>query len=113
MKKLVWGLTVVGLVTFAGTASAQDKGSKIFSEHGCPMCHSIAGKGNAKGPLDDVGLKLKPEEIRGWITDPAGSAAKAKAERKPPMSAMQAKFKDLSKQDLDDLVAYLASQKKK
>lgn len=113
MKNLTWSLTIVGLAAFANTASAQDKGAKVFAEHGCPMCHSIAGKGNVKGPLDEVGSKLKPEEIRGWITDPAGSAAKVKAERKPPMSAMQAKFKDLSKQDLDDLVAYLASQKKK
>jgi mono/diheme cytochrome c family protein len=113
MKNVIWSLTVLGLLGFAHTASAQDSGAKVFSEHGCPMCHSIAGKGNVKGPLDDVGTKLTPAEIRGWITDPAGNAAKAKAERKPPMAAMQAKFKDLSKQDLDDLVAYLASQKKK
>ena len=113
MKKVIWSLTVLGLLAFARTASAQDNGAKVFSAHGCPMCHSIAGKGNVKGPLDDVGTKLTPAEIRGWITDPAGNAAKAKAERKPPMAAMQAKFKDLSKQDLDDLVAYLASQKKK
>jgi cytochrome c553 len=113
MKSVIWSLTFLGLVAFANTASAQDKGAKVFSEHGCPMCHSIAGKGNPKGSLDDVGAKLTPAEIRGWITDPAGSAAKAKADRKPPMVAMQAKFKDLSKQDLDDLVAYLASQKKK
>ena len=113
MKKLIWSVTVLGLVAFANTASAQDKGAKVFSEHGCPMCHSIAGKGNVKGELDDVGSKLTPAEIRSWITDPAANAAKAKAERKPPMAAMQAKFKDLSKQDLDDLVAYLAAQKKK
>jgi cytochrome c553 len=113
MNRVIWGLTVLGLVAFAHTASAQDKGAKLFTDHGCPMCHSIAGKGNPKGPLDDIGSKLSPAEIRGWITDPAGSAAKAKADRKPPMSAMQAKFKDLSKQDLDDLVAYLAAQKKK
>jgi len=113
MKKVIWCLTVVGFVAFANTTYAQDKGAKVFSERGCPMCHSIAGKGNVKGPLDDVGSKLTPAEIRGWITDPAGNAAKAKADRKPPMAAMQARFKDLSKQDLDDLVAYLASQKKK
>ena len=113
MKNVLWCLTAVGLLAFANPASAQDKGAKVFSDHGCPMCHSIAGKGNVKGPLDDVGSKLTSAEIRGWITDPAGSAAKAKADRKPPMAAMQAKFKDLSKQDLDDLVAYLASQKKK
>jgi cytochrome c2 len=113
MKKVIWGMTVTALAVFANTASAQDKGAKVFADHGCPMCHSIAGKGNPKGPLDDVGSKLTAAEIRGWITDPAGSAAKAKAERKPPMSAMQAKFKDLAKPDLDDLIAYLASQKKK
>ena len=113
MKTVIWSLTVLGLLAFATPASAQDKGAKLFADHGCPMCHSIAGKGNPKGVLDDVGSKLTPAEIRSWITDPAGNAAKAKAERKPPMAAMQAKFKDLSKQDLDDLVAYLAAQKKK
>ena len=113
MKRVILSLTVLALVGFANTASAQDKGAKVFSEHGCPMCHSIAGKGNVKGPLDDVGSKLTPAEIRSWITDPAGNAAKAKAERKPAMATMQAKFKDIPKQDLDDLVAYLASQKKK
>ena len=113
MKRVIWSLTVLGLLAFAQTVSAQDNGAKVFSAHGCSMCHSIAGKGNTKGPLDEVGSKLTPAEIRGWITDPAGSAAKARADRKPPMSAMQTKFKDLSKQDLDDLVAYLAAQKKK
>ena len=65
MKKLIWGLSAIGLLAFASTASAQDKGAKVFSEHGCPMCHSIAGKGNVKGSLDEIGSKLKPEEIRG------------------------------------------------
>lgn len=115
MNKVIWSLGVLGLLMCAAPASAQDKdkGAKVFTDRGCPMCHSIAGKGNAKGPLDEVGSKLTPAEIRSWITDPAGNAAKAKAERKPPMAAMQAKFKDLPKQDLDDLVAYLAAQKKK
>lgn len=113
MKKVILGMMVLGLAVLSTPASAQDKGAKVFSEHGCPMCHSIAGKGNVKGSLDDVGSKLTPDEIRTWITDPAGSAAKAKADRKPPMAVMQAKFKDLSKPDLDDLVAYLAAQKKK
>jgi len=112
---LIGSLMVVALAAFGTPASAQDKdkGAKVFAASGCPMCHSIAGKGNVKGPLDDVGSKLSADEIRGWITDPAASAAKAKAERKPAMATMQAKFKDLPKQDLDDLVAYLAAQKKK
>jgi mono/diheme cytochrome c family protein len=74
------------------------------------LCHSIAGKGNAKGILDDVGSKLKAEEIREWLTDPVGMAAKTKATRKP---AMPAKYASLPKDDLDALVAYLSSLKKK
>ena len=115
MKKVLIGmLTLFTLVVFGNTASAQDKdkGAKVFASNGCSMCHSIAGKGNVKGPLDAVGSKLTPAEIRGWITDAAGSAAKAKADRKPAMATMQAKFKGISKEDLDDLVAYLSSLKK-
>jgi len=115
MKRVIAGLAFAALVGFASTASAQDKdnGAKVFSANGCPMCHSIAGKGNTKGPLDEVGSKLSSDDIRHWITDPAAMATKTKAERKPPMAAMQAKFKGLSKGDLDDLVAYLTSLKKK
>ena len=43
------------------TAAAQDakaKGENIFEEQKCSLCHSIAGKGNAKGALDGVGVKL-------------------------------------------------------
>ena len=33
-------------------------------------CHSIDGKGNAKGPLDGVGLKYSADELRQWLVDP-------------------------------------------
>jgi hypothetical protein len=69
------------------------------------------GERQPQGPAG-VGSKLSAAEIRGWITDPAGSAEKAKADRKPAMAVMQSKFKSLSKEDLDNLVAYLSSLKK-
>jgi mono/diheme cytochrome c family protein len=101
-------------LAFAGTAAAQDarleKGKKVFADQKCSLCHSIEGKGNAKGPLDDVGSKFSAGEIRSWITEPAAMAAKHKAERKPPMPA---KFASLPKEDLDALVAYLSSLKAK
>jgi mono/diheme cytochrome c family protein len=100
----------------AGSASAQDlaaKGAKLYADHKCSMCHSIAGKGQAKGPLDDVGKKLSEEEIRLWITDPAAATAKANATRKPPMTSVAAKLKTLSKDDVDALVAYMVSLKGK
>ena len=70
------------------------------------MCHAIAGKGNAKGPLDGVGTKLPAADI------PRGSpmpreTAKTKAARKPEM-----KNYALPKEDVDALVAYLSTLKK-
>ncbi len=107
-------MTVIALTAFAGAACARDakleKGAKVFADQKCSMCHAIAGKGNAKGALDVVGSTLKAEEIRQWILDPVAMTAKAKAERKPPMPA---KYASLPKDDLDALVAYLSSLKKK
>ena len=112
--KRVWigTLAVLALLAFTRTASAQDatKGAKVYADQKCSMCHAIAGKGNAKGALDDIGSKLTAAEIREWITEPVKMAAKAKAERKPPMLA---KFASLPKADLDNLVAYLSTLKKK
>jgi len=112
MKKLAITTVCVGaLGLFAGSASAQDaaKGAKVYADQKCSTCHAIAGKGNAKGALDDVGSKLSAAEIREWIVDPVGMTAKSKAARKP---AMTAKYAALPKDDLDALVAYLSSLKK-
>jgi mono/diheme cytochrome c family protein len=111
MKRgLIAVMSVVVLTVFAGGARAQDatKGAQVYTDQKCSLCHSIAGKGNAKGSLDGVGSKLKADEIREWLVNPAEMATKAKADRKP---AMPAKYKDLPKADLDNLVAYLSSLK--
>jgi mono/diheme cytochrome c family protein len=116
MKRVLIGIaSVLALAVFAGTASAQDaakiaKGEKVYTDQKCSLCHSIAGKGNAKGNLDDVGSRLKAEDIHQWIVDPATMATKQKADRKP---AMPAKYASLPKDDVDALVAYLSSLKKK
>jgi len=106
-------LAVAGLVAIAGTAAAQDakveKGQKAFAAANCKMCHSVAGAGNPKGPLDDVASKASAAEIKQWLTDPAGMTAKTKAERKPAMKLV----KPLSADDVDSLVAYLTTLKKK
>ena len=61
----------------------------------------------SKGSLDDVGNKATPDEIRAWLVDAKGMAAKTKATRKPPM-----KNYALPKEDVDALVAYLSTLKK-
>jgi mono/diheme cytochrome c family protein len=96
-------------LALASTAAAQDKakGVAVYTAQKCSLCHSIAGKGNAKGPLDDVGNKLKADEIRAWIVDAKGMTAKTAAARKPEMKSYS-----LPKDDVDNLVGYLATLKK-
>jgi len=92
----------------AGAASAA-RGQTVYAEQKCAVCHSIAGKGNPKGSLDDVGSRLSADEIRLWIADPATMTAKTKAGRKPPMKA----YANIAKDDLETLVAYMQSLKKR
>jgi mono/diheme cytochrome c family protein len=105
-------LFAVFLLCVTLPAAAQDarieKGKQIYAAQKCQVCHSVAGVGNKKGVLDDVGARLKEEEIRQWIVAAPEMAAKAKADRKPPMKAYA-----LPKEDVDALVAYLVSLKKK
>jgi mono/diheme cytochrome c family protein len=105
---------LAGVLLFTGRASAQDakqieRGAKVYVEQKCSICHSIAGKGNQKGPLDDVGSRLSADELREWMVNPAEMTKKTKAERKPPMKA----YPNLPKEDLDAIVAYMLSLKKK
>jgi mono/diheme cytochrome c family protein len=104
-------LTLGLCIGVATSAAAQDakvaKGQQVYTDQKCSLCHSIAGKGNAKGSLDGVGTKLSADEIRSWITDAKGMTAKTKATRKPEMKAYT-----LPKDDVDALVAYLSSLKK-
>ena len=104
-------LTLGLCIGVATVAAAQDakvaKGQQVYADQKCSLCHSIAGKGNAKGSLDGVGTKLSADEIRSWITDAKGMTAKTKATRKPEMKAYT-----LPKDDVDALVAYLSSLKK-
>jgi mono/diheme cytochrome c family protein len=109
MRAIVLGLLFT--VGVAGAAAAQDakaKGEKLYVDQKCALCHSIGGKGNVKGPLDNVGSKLSADEIRMWLVDTKTMTTKTKAERKPPMRS----YSSLPKEDVDALVAYLSSLKK-
>jgi mono/diheme cytochrome c family protein len=108
MRSTVMGvLLLVGLASVASAQEAKAKGEAVFAAQKCSLCHSVAGKGNPKGALDDVGSKLKADDIRAWITDAKGMTAKTGATRKPDMKAYS-----LPKDDVDNLVAYLSTLKK-
>jgi mono/diheme cytochrome c family protein len=106
-------IVMTGVVAFAilgGAAFAQDakvqKGMQVYTAQKCSKCHSIAGKGNAKGKMDGIASKMTPAEFKEWIVDPIGMAAKNKKDRKPPMKKVA-----MSGDDVDALVAYLSTLK--
>lgn len=114
MDSRVTAFGAVALLGVAISAEAQSqelvaKGQAVYTAQKCALCHSIEGKGQAKGPLDDVAGKLKVEDIREWIVNPAKMAKDHNATRKPVMKA----YPNLPKEDLDALVAYMSSLKKK
>ncbi|HET9361291.1 MAG TPA: cytochrome c [Vicinamibacterales bacterium] len=105
---LALSFSLLVIPNLASAQSAAERGQKVYAAQKCNICHSVAGVGNKRGALDEVGSKLSADDIRRWIVDATAMAAKAKAERKPPMKSYM-----LSKEDLDALVAYMASLKKK
>ena len=104
----IWPLFLMVLST-AAVSTAQDSaaGAKVFADQKCSLCHSIGGKGNAKGPLDGVGSKLSAADLKLWMTDAKAMTEKTKATRKPEMKSY-----NLPKGDLDAVVAYMQSLKK-
>jgi mono/diheme cytochrome c family protein len=98
-------LTVAPMQAQSGATTAAH-GAEVYVAQKCALCHSIAGKGNPRGALDDVGSRLTPDEIRQWIVDATGMTEKTKAARKPVMRNYK-----LSVEDLAALVAYLESLK--
>lgn len=107
-------LLVIVFSLTADIAASQDaamvaRGQKAFTEQKCIICHAVADVGNKRGPLDGVGARLTADEIRQWITNAPDMAAKVNAQRKPPMKA----FTNIPKEELDALVAYLETLKKK
>ena len=114
-KLLTAAAAVVGVsLASAGVALAQDdakvkQGAEIYTKQKCQICHSIDGKGNAKGPLDGVGTELTADQIRQWLVNPQEMYAK----QQPPKRPMKPAHPKLAAEDVDALVAYLQTLKKK
>jgi mono/diheme cytochrome c family protein len=101
----------LGLVAAIAPVAAQshakvDEGAALFTAQKCMMCHSVAGSGHRKGPLDIMIAKDKAEHIRQWLQDPEGMRARTNATRTPAMKPLK-----LNADQIDALVAYLTSVK--
>ena len=101
----VTGLSFGAVPVLAQDAALVAKGKTVYDAQRCSLCHAVAGRGNAKGPLDKVGTTLSAADIRKWIVTPKDM--KLETNRKPEMRA----YPSLPAADLDALVAYLQSLK--
>jgi hypothetical protein len=81
------------------------RGRVVFDSVGCARCHSVAGVGSPRYPLDGVGARRNAAQLRAWT-----QGADVLADSLPP-SALRTKqaFKALKAADLDALVAFLQS----
>lgn len=84
----------------ADVTTAVEGGRRVYDREGCAMCHSIAGKGSRRVPLDGVGGRLGVDEIRKWIVSPQ--------EMKPGVKKEPYR---LGGRDLEMLIEYLAGLK--
>lgn len=107
LTRLIGAAAVLALgaaPAFAQDAAQIEKGKAVYEAQKCALCHAIAGRGNAKGPLDKVGAKLSVEDIRKWIVAPKEMKSTG---RKPDMRA----YPNLPAADLEALIAYMRSLK--
>lgn len=82
------------------------RGRAVYEAQNCATCHSLAGEGNPRRPLDDVGARLTPDQLRAWTTGTGEAAAilsEAVVKRKQRYSSLPA-------EDLEALMAYLSTR---
>jgi mono/diheme cytochrome c family protein len=82
-----------------------ERGRTVYAEQGCAMCHSIAGAGNPRTPLDGVGVRRGAEELHDWII---GAEHLEEALPDRPFRLKQ-RYRALPSEDLEALVAYMQS----
>ena len=82
-------------------------GMEVYEAQACAACHSIAGKGHLRHPLDGVGGRLPEAEIRAWIAPHEGMSSML------PARAYKTKqqYNRLPPDQMDALLQYMRSLK--
>jgi len=93
------------LATASSSPGTIERGRKVYAAQSCATCHAIAGSGNPRYPLDDVGDWHTAETIVPWIlaTEPAASNLSAGVVRR------KQRYRSMPADDLTALVSYLIS----
>lgn len=81
--------------------NASSRGREVYATQKCALCHSMVGIGGKKMPLDRVGSRIKPEDMRKWVRTPKTMKGD---------STMKA-YPNLPEKDLNDLIAFLMTLK--
>jgi mono/diheme cytochrome c family protein len=81
------------------------RGRDVYNAQGCSSCHAIAGVGNPRNPLDDVGAHRTAAELREWIT----ATGSATDQLSPAVVRRKQRYQELSEAELQALVAFLAT----
>ena len=81
------------------------RGQEVFVRSDCTGCHSVAGKGSPRSPLDGVGSRLARHQLRDWVV------ASESVRGQLPARAIQAKqrYAGMPPEDMDALLSYLGS----
>ena len=86
-------------------SKAIETGQQIYMQQNCGFCHSIAGQGNPRNPLDGVGTKRTASELRDFIT----GADTLQGMLTTSIRKMKQRYRELSADELDALVIYMQS----
>jgi mono/diheme cytochrome c family protein len=80
-------------------------GRALFVKAGCERCHSVAGAGSGRYPLDGVGARRSRASLREWML---GTGA---VRDSLPPSAIRAKeaYARMPARDLESLLAYMGT----
>lgn len=75
-------------------------GRQVYTQQGCARCHSIAGAGNPRNPLDGVGARHTRKTLMDWIT---GTDVALPSH----IIKLKQSYRGLPANDLEALVTYL------
>lgn len=82
---------------------ALERGRAVLEAQGCLRCHSVAGQGSPRLPLDGVGGRRERAALEAWTL-----ALPAVADQLPArVRSSKEDYRALSRQELADLLDYL------
>ena len=83
-------------------------GRSVFDQQKCTSCHSIAGQGNPRYPLDGVGGRLSSEQLIYWITGTGPATNKLSA----MILRRKARYEQMPSAEMNSLIEYLSTLQK-